>query len=171
MATTISFPTAVFPTDYNAANAFADDGTSTDLFQETYIDTTYSSFSSLSIPAGATINGIEVVTNGGGNTSTLETSVSNGTSFSSNKAANSMYGKGSTTIDPMWGGDEDLWGLAWNATTAAGIQLRFDWSTLTFGKKISFFFIKIRITFTELVGGKITLSSGRIVVPQGKIIL
>ena len=150
-AQTISFPTAVSPTDYNAANAFADDGNSTDLFQDSFTNTVYSSFSSLSIPAGATIHGIEVVANGGSNTSALEASVSNGTSFGV-KAANSLYGKGTSTIDPMWGGDEDLWGLSWNATTAAGITLKFNWSTLSSGRRLRFFWIKIRITFTAASG-------------------
>ena len=152
MANTISFPTAVLPTDHNAANAFADDGNATDLFQGSYTDTGYSSFSGLSIPAGATINGIEVVGRGGANTSALEALVYNGTSWSSNKAANSIYGKGTSTIDPMWGANNDLWGLSWNATTAAGIQLKFDWSTLTSGRRLRFIYVKVRITYTEASG-------------------
>ena len=152
MANTISFPTAVLPTDHNAAKAMLDDGNITDFFNNSYTDTVYSSFSSLSIPAGATINGIEVVGRGGSNSLALEALVYNGTSWSSNKAANSMFGKGASTIDPMWGGDADLWGLTWNATTAAGIQLKFDWSTLTSGRRLGFNWIKIRITFTEASG-------------------
>jgi len=148
MATTISSPSSASPTTNNANNAFANDSTNTGFFTTSSSDTTYSSFSSLSIPGGATINGIEVVIDASSNTSALETSVYNGTSWSSNKAANSLPGKAFSTIDPAWGGGSDLWGLSWDATTAAAIQLKFDWSTLTSGKRIGFDHIQIRITYT-----------------------
>ena len=64
---TISFPTSVTdPSSTNASNAFADDGSFTDLIRDTDSDITWSSFSSLSIPAGSTIDGIEIVTEGHG---------------------------------------------------------------------------------------------------------
>ena len=149
MATTISSPSSASPTNGNANNAFANDGTNTDLFDQSVSDTTYSSFSSLSIPGGATINGIEVIIDAQSNSSTLETSVYNGTSCSSNKAANSLPGKVFSTIDPAWGSNSDLWGLSWDATTAAAIQLKFDWSTLS-GSRMIFAIdhIQIRITYT-----------------------
>ena len=155
MPTTISSPSSASPTSYNANNAFANDGTNTDFFVTTASDTTYSSFSSLSIPAGATIDGIEVVIEAGSNSATLETSVYNGTSWSSNKAANSMPGKFIATVDPAWGGSSDLWGLSWNATTAAAIQLKFDWSTMTSGRRTVFDHIQIRITYTTGAGSTV----------------
>ena len=148
MATTISSPSSASPTANFANNAFANDGTNTNLFTTSSSVTTYSSFSSLSIPAGATINGIEVIIDATSNSSALETLVYNGTSWSSNKAVNSLPGKSFATIDPAWGSSSDLWGLSWNATTAAAIQLKFDWSTLTSGKRIGFDHIQIRVTFT-----------------------
>ena len=149
MATTISSPSSASPTTNNANNAFANDGTNTNLFDQSISDTTYSSFSSLSIPGGATINGIEVIIDAQSNSSTLETSVYNGTSWSSNKAANSLPGKVFSTIDPAWGSNSDLWGLSWDATTAAAIQLKFDWSTLSSVRAvIAFDHIQIRITYT-----------------------
>ena len=149
MATTISSPSSASPTNGNANNAFANDGTNTDLFDQSVSDTTYSSFSSLSIPGGATINGIEVIIDATSNSSTLETSVYNGTSWSSNKAANSLPGKVYSTVDPAWGSSSDLWGLSWDATTAAAIQLKFDWSTLSYARAvIAFDHIQIRITYT-----------------------
>jgi len=148
MATTISSPTSVAPTTGNANRAFANDGLNTSFFNSTSSDTTYSSFSSLSIPGGATINGIEVIIDATSNSLALETLVYNGTSWSSNKAANSLPGKSYATIDPAWGGSSDLWGLSWDATTAAAIQLKFDWSTMTSGRVIAFDHIQIRITYT-----------------------
>ena len=154
MATTISSPSSASPTTNNANNAFANDGTNTDLFGHPVSDTTYSSFSSLSIPGGATINGIEVIIDASSNSSTLETSVYNGTSWSSNKAANSLPGKFYSTVDPAWGSSSDLWGLSWDATTAAAIQLKFDWSTLSYARAvIGFDHIQIRVTYTEAPSG------------------
>ena len=67
MATTISFPTAVTdPSSTNANRAFADDGLFTDLILDSDSDITWYTFSSLSIPAGATIDGIEIVVEGYG---------------------------------------------------------------------------------------------------------
>jgi hypothetical protein len=152
MATTISSPSSVSPSAFNAANAFASDGTNTSFFGGAYSDTTYSGFSSLSIPSGATIDGIEVIIEAGSNASTLETFVNNGSSNSSNKAANSLPGKTVTTVDPAWGGSSDLWGLSWTPTTAAAITLTFDWSTLTGRQVIVFDHIQIRITYTEASG-------------------
>ena len=52
--------------------------------------------------------------------------VYNGSGWSSTLDNNSTFGKVASTIDPAWGGPTRLWGLAWDATTAAAIQIRFD---------------------------------------------
>jgi hypothetical protein len=60
-------------------------------------------------------------------------------------------------IDPAWGGASDLWGLSWDATTAAGIQVKFDWSTLATGV-IYIDYIQVRITYTAASGYGDTVS-------------
>jgi len=154
MATTISFPTAVTdPDSKNADNAFADDGTLTDFFLSAGSDITYTSFSGLSIPSGATINGIEVIGDATSNASTPPAmKVSNG-AYSANKAANSAWGRSVSTIDPSHGAADALWGLSWDATTAAAIRLQLDLSTMTSGRIIKFDYIKIRVTFTAAASG------------------
>mgnify|MGYP003661137145 CR=1 FL=1 len=148
MATTISSPTSVTPTTGNANRAFANDGLNTSFFNSTSTDTEYSGFSGLSIPSGATINGIEVIIDATSNSVPLATSVNNGSSYSANKATNGLPGKSFATIDPCWGSSSDLWGLSWTPATAAAIVLRFDWSTMTSGRVIAFDHIQIRVTFT-----------------------
>jgi hypothetical protein len=155
MATKISSPGAVTPTTLNAANAFADDGTNTGGFTSSSSDTTYSAFVSLGggagIPGGATINGIEVTIDASSNSKNyLEASVYNGTSWSSGVDVITRPGRSFSTIDPAWGGASDLWGLSWDATTAAGIQLKFDWSTLSGHFYIDH--IQIRVTYTAASG-------------------
>lgn len=154
MATTISFPTAVTTNGANFANTFADDGTFTTHpsggwgFES---DITLSSFSSLSIPAGATINGIEIVaegnSNSGANTPHMFVSY-DGEDWSSALANNGSFSRATSTIDPAWGSSSNLWGLSWNATTAAAIQIKMDSSSITSGKRVFFDYIKVRITYT-----------------------
>jgi hypothetical protein len=152
MATTISFPSSASPTTNNANNAFADDGTNTGGFNTSSSDTTYSSFSSLSIPGGATINGIEVIIDAQSSSKGyLEASVYNGTSWSSGVDISTRPGRSMVVIDPAWGGASDLWGLSWDATTAAGIQVKFDWSTLSTGQ-FYIDYVQIRVTYTAASG-------------------
>ena len=111
-----------------------------------------SNFSSLSIPAGATINGIEVDMEGYASTgATAEDcfSVSNddGTTFSTEQ--NITTGPWSTDSETHLvetaGGTSELWGMTWNAATASAIQIRI---------KIDAFFavyldyVLVRITYT-----------------------
>ena len=143
MATTISFPTSVTTNGANFANTFADDGTNTTHPSSGWgaeDDITLSSFSSLSIPAGATINGIEIIAQGSGNCGANKPHmfVFNGADFSSAVVGNGTFGKGGATIDPAWGSSSNLWGLSWNATTAAAIQIKMDSSSITSGRRIFF---------------------------------
>ena len=155
MATTISFPTStVDPQSRDAADAFADDGNNTQALLRNGLDISWGTFSGLSIPAGATIDGIEIIadvsSNSFGNNSDWK--VYNGTEFSSNKTPNTHSGKGQAVIDPYVGGSSDLWGIDWNATTAADIVIKVDLSTMTAGKIMFLDFLKVRITFTAASG-------------------
>ena len=155
MATTISFPTAVNdPSSTNAANAFADDGTATDLIFSTDSDITWSSFSSLSIPGGATINGIEIIVEARGKAlaNVPEFSVYNGTSWSSTLAFSGTLSRHYVVYDPGWGSNSNLWGLSWDATTAAGIQIKVDNSTLGSGRSWGCDYLKVRVTYTAASG-------------------
>ena len=159
MATTISFPTSVTTNGANFANTFADDGTNTTHPSSGWgaeDDITLSSFSSLSIPAGATINGIEIIAEGNSNSgaNTPHMFVYNGADWSSALANNGSFSKSTSTIDPAWGSSSNLWGLEWNATTAANIQIKMDSSSITSGKRIFIDYIKVRITYTA-AGGEI----------------
>ena len=143
MATTISFPTSVTTNGAAFHKTFADDGVNTSHPSSGWgaeDDITLSSFSSLSIPAGATINGIEILGEGAGNTgtNTPHMFVYNGADWSSALANNSTFGRGYSTIDPAWGSSSNLWGLSWNATPAAAIQIKMDSSSITSGKRIFF---------------------------------
>ena len=159
MADTTSFPTAVSTNTANAANWFADNGSSnTNPTCGTYWacepDITLSSFSSLSIPAGATIDGIEIIVEGSANIATANKPdffVYNGSSWSSAKAANMSMAKRLVLYDPGWGASNDLWGLAWDATTAAAIQIKLDSSTIDdgSGKRMFTDFFAVRITYTR----------------------
>jgi hypothetical protein len=156
MATTISFPTTVTdPTGTNAANAFADDGTLTDLIVSTDADIVWATFSSLSIPAGATIDGIEIVAeiNGKAPANTPLFALYNGTSYSTQRAFTGTATRSLVVHDPAWGANNDLWGLSWDATTAAGILVRMDCGSLTSGRSFRFDYLKVRVTYTAAAAG------------------
>ena len=68
MPTTESFATAVSTNSINADEWFVDDNTKNNpIYKIDTGDITQSSFNSLSIPAGATINGIQIDVEGAGN--------------------------------------------------------------------------------------------------------
>ena len=159
MATTISFPTAVTTNGANFANTFADDGTNTTHPSGGWGsegDITLSSFNSLAIPVGATVDGIEIIAEVAGNTGATNPHmfVYNSADWSSAVASNSVFGKSYATVDPAWGSSSNLWGLSWNATTAAAIQIKMDSSSVPTNKRIFFDYIKVRITYTA-AGGEI----------------
>ena len=158
MATTISFPTAVTSNTANFNRTFADDGLSTTHPSGGWgseADITLSSFSSLSIPSGATINGIEILAEASSNTGLNEPDmfVYNGTSWSSALANNGTWGKSVTTIDPAWGSSSNLWGLTWTAAQAAAIQIKMDSSSITSGRRLFVDYIKVRVTYTAAASG------------------
>jgi hypothetical protein len=161
MATTIS--------STGTANMQANDGAITRTTSWTLND-----FNNLAVPAGATILGIELLIDMAGGSLTKGGTyfkVNNGTSDSSAKATNEDFSPFPTFSNMTVGASDDLWGLSWTPTTANDITAKWDVSFDLGGTTAYFDHVRIRITFTESVGGKITLSSGRIVIPQGKIIL
>ena len=149
MATTTSFPSSVSTNSVNANNSFADDGTYTDFILQSTSTITWSGFSSLSIPSGATINGItisvEVSSNSFGVSPQIR--VYNGTSYSTSVAANTWpSGKGVSVH--TYGGASDLWGLSWTPTTAAGISFDYLFAAMTSGRGVYFDYITITVTYT-----------------------
>ena len=135
---------------------------------------TLNDFNDLAVPAGATILGIELLMDMAGSSLTnggAYFKVNNGTSDSSAKAPTTNFTAYTTFSNMTVGASDDLWGLSWTPATANNITAKWDVNYHSGGSTAYFDHVQIRITFTELVGGKITLSSGRIVVPQGKIIL
>ena len=161
MATTESFPTAVSTNSIGAHQWFADNGTlNNPIYNAAVGDLTLSSFSSLSIPAGATIDDIEINIEGAGNPGSAgipEMKVYNGTSWSSGQAFSAQFVKAGGTYEPGWGSSSDLWGLSWNATTAAAIQIQIDASTFDSG---GYFWdwLKVKITYTAVAVAEIPKS-------------
>ena len=168
MAESSSFPTAVSSNSIGADEWFADDGTkNSSIYNAAVGDITLSSFSSLSITGGATIDGIEIEIEGAGNPGSAgipEMKVYNGTSWSSGQAFSAQFAKVAATYSPGWGGSSDLWGLSWNVTTAAAIQIQIDASTMDSG---GYFWdwLKVKITYTALptpksltINGSLTLN-------------
>lgn len=133
-------------------------------------------FNSLSIPAGATINGIQVVmvmatlatTNGA-----TYFKVNNGTSDSSAKAANENFTEWSTTSVITVGADDDLWGLSWTPSTCENITVKFDVNYHDGNGQGYFDSVQVIVTFTEGVAtvtrNIVTLSSGNITINNGTI--
>ena len=177
MPTTISLPTTISggPSNFNGDNMFNDDGTNTTgIWINTSTDVILSDFTSLSVPAGATINGIEVVVDGQGNSNifTPLMKVYNGTSWSSGLPFQGTFGKNNAEYDPGWGSSSTLWGLTWNTSTANAIQIQVDSSTLLpAGTQLYWDWVKVRITYTEVVIPPIKLNSGLIQLTSGKVIL
>ena len=156
MATTTSIVGTVSAAPFN--NLTADDGVVARIRDgQTAI---CSNFSALSIPVGATIDGIEVdmegyasnaghdanvgdwiyVSNDGGSSFSTAQSVTTGT-WSTNSGAHAVETAGGTS---------ELWGETWNATTAAAIQVKLEWST-SGGDAVYLDYVLVRITYTEAV--------------------
>ena len=110
----------------------------------------FSAFSSLSIPSGATVNGIEVIVRGQGNTSAGRPSIKVGyasTLSSSVPLSGGNFSKSNVLFDPGWGTSSFLWGLSWTPAQAEAIVVRVgeDYNT---GSVCYWDFIKVRVTFT-----------------------
>ena len=112
----------------------------------------------LSIPSGATIDGIEVILdtadNGGNgeNNTGAWIKVNNGSSDSSAKlttAGNAWDTNFSDGTDiRIAGGTTDLWGLSWTPSTAEGISVIMGW-TSTAGSAFYSNYVKVKVYYTE----------------------
>ena len=176
MATTISLVTAC---DSGANNWKLDNSTVGRIRQGQTYELT--EFDSLSIPAGATIDGIELIMEGYASHATFGEdcfSVSNddGSTFSTEQNVTTEPWSTSST-EGNWqveiaGGDDELWGMTWNATTAAAIQVQVKVDAS--GQAFYLDYFKVQITYTAaavqttytsddqviLKNGILTLSSG-----------
>lgn len=158
MATTISFPTSVTTNSANFNNTFAADGTTSSHPAGgwgSHSDIELSVFSSLSIPTGATIDGIEIVVRGGSNSNpnTPSFAVHNGSSWSSwTTSSIAPWSKSQVTYDPGWGSSSNLWGLSWSPTSAEGIKIKMGSSTITSGRRIFVDYFQVRVTYTSAAG-------------------
>ena len=155
MPTTTSFPTANDDSLGQADNWHADDGTTGRLRNtQAYI---FSSFSGLSIPAGSTILGIQVFMEGYASTTSVTddplvfVSNDNGSSFSDGKDASTEPWSTDSSAHQVEiaGGNSDTWGLSWNATTAAAIQVKFNIPTQATAVFLDY--VQVRITYEEAV--------------------
>jgi len=126
----------------------------------------FSSFNSLSIPAGATINGIEVIMEGhegtsqtdfdgpsGDNLNWVYVSNDGGSSFNGGPLQtggtwSNSSGAPSVEVAPASGGSTELWGLSWNATTAANIQVQLAWPG---SPSVAVFldYVQVKVYYTE----------------------
>ena len=176
MPTTTSFPTAN-DSGGQADNWHADDGTTGRLRQgQTYI---FSSFSGLSIPTSSTILGIEVLMEGYASTTTLDdplvfVSNDNGSSFSDGKDASTEPWSTDSSAHQVEiaGGNADTWGLSWNATTAAAIQVKFNIPTQATAVFLDY--VQVRITYEEAVttypsDDNIVFKNGTLVLKSGTL--
>ena len=159
MATVTSIVTAVNSTDYNGL--LADDGSAQRVRDAQVAICT--AFGGLNVPPGATINGIEFDMQGYATHTTFSNkflSVSNngGSSFSAvRNIETEPFTTSSTEGDwqiEQAGGATELWGLSWNPTTAAAIQIQIDSSTFDSG---GYFWdwLKVKITYTEGYGNDV----------------
>ena len=136
---------------------------------------TFNDFNDLTVPASATINGIELLIRMGGASLTDGATyfkVNNGTSDSSAKVANQAFPVYPPTGDITIGGSADLWGLTWNTTTANDITTKWDTAFHDSAGTAYFDHVQVRITYTEGApdtSGPITITSGKISLTYGLI--
>ena len=120
------------------------------------------------IPSGATIQGIELLISGTGNSGTdPEFSVNNDSSDSARKHCNTSWSKGAT--ERTYGGSTDLWGLSWTHETAQKITATLNFASIGPAR---FFFNYIKVSvYYELASLPIKITSGIIKLTSGKISL
>ena len=184
MATTISFPTVVSENDIAADKWFDDNNQlNGDGFNSNIENITLSSFNSLSIPQGATINGIEVIVDGLGNAPSgdpelklIYFDLSSETNIETDPLPfNSQFQRSSLLFDPGWGSASNLWAGNWNPLNAGpggdGIKVKIMSETIGGSGDLFWDFIQVRVTFTEEVNTFIKLNIGKVTLNTGKIII
>ena len=176
MANTNSLVTAVNETYFN--NFMADDGTTHRVRDgQTFIGT---AFGNLAVPAGATIDGIEVIMEGYAGVSDHDAQVGDwiyvsndgGSSFSTAQSVTTgvwSINSGVHAIE-VAGGASELWGKSWDANSANDIQVKMTWST-TGGDAVYLDYVKVIVYYTEdqpdppalkMTSGILQLKSGKV---------
>jgi len=129
-------------------------------------------FGNLSVPDGATINGLEIAVEGAGNNfaATPEIILDNGSSNSSGIAPSGAFNKSDQTV--TYGNSTELWGLSWTPSTANAVVATIDVSTIASG--VMFWdFVLMTVTYTEglIPNGMLKIDGGLIQLTSGKITL
>lgn len=154
-------------------NIFADDGTVSRIRDGQ--NCTITAFGDLAVPAGATINGIQIIMEGYAGTAGHDAStghwihVSNDNGSSWSTATSVITGNWSTNSGmheiETAGGLTELWGKSWTASTANAIQVKLEWST-TNSEAVYLDYVKIRIYYT---GGNKSLSVNGLLTVNGQL--
>jgi hypothetical protein len=149
MATTISLPTAHNGGSAMNAILLENGVNSGNPPLSASVVVTFSAFSSLSIPSGATVNGIEVIVNGQGSTSAGRPTIKVGyaSTLSSSAPFSGDFSKSNALFDPGWGTSSFLWGLSWTPAQAEAIVVRVG-EDYGGSARCYWDFIKVRVTFT-----------------------
>jgi hypothetical protein len=129
-------------------------------------------FGNLSVPNGATINGLEITVEGQGSNfaATPEIFLSNGSSHSSGIAPSGAFGKSDSL--KTYGSSTELWGLSWTPSTANAVVATIDVSTIASGE-LYWDYVFITVTYTEglVSSGAIQLNSGLVQINNGRVVL
>jgi hypothetical protein len=160
-------------TDIGAISAWAtsNDTRNEPIFNSDTGDITLA-FGNLSVPNGATINGLEVEVEGQGSNfaATPEIFLNNGSANSSGIAPSAAFNKSDQTV--TYGSSTELWGLSWTPTTANGVIATIDVSTISSGG-LFWDFVRMVVYYTGGVtsDGTLKISSGLIQLTSGKVLL
>ena len=165
-------------------NTKVDDGATARIRDgQTFLGT---AFAGLSVPAGATIDGIIVAMEGYSLSATHDAdvgdwiSVSNdgGTTFSTAQSVTTGTWSTNSSIHAVEkaGGATELWGMSWDADSANDIQVRMAWSTSN-GDAVYLDYLQVQIYYTggtsphyttenemSVTNGIVTLSNGNITI-------
>jgi len=162
MASTLAFPDSVIGGPVNATNWFADNGLKNNSWVSTTSDPELAASTSqwtVAMPAGSTINGIEILTEIGGKgiiAAKPQAGVYNGSSWSTfQDTAGWNVVKYDVHHDPGWGSSSDLWGLSWGTSMPDPFRFRFDSSTMNTGGGHVLYvdYFKLRVTYTAAAAG------------------
>ena len=125
-------------------------------------------FGNLSVPSGATINGLQITVEGQGNNfaETPLIFLSNGSDNSDSLAPSAAFNKSDQTV--TYGGSDTLWGISWTSTTANEVVATIDMSTIASGR-VFFDHLFMTIHYEEGVSPPLKLTSGLIQLTSGKI--
>ena len=160
-----------------------------------YASTWYNCFNAAQIPAGATINGIELVSTtistgtgfigtagstGAAETGTLEIYFYNGTSYSTAVYSNTFTGPNDYYPVPNGGGEvlaggpSDLSGLTWNVADQTNFGFRIDVTAITATPVlVAVRGLALKVYYTEAAANtpSLTISSGKLTISSGKFTL